>query len=248
MKHVEFLVEEDSAEALLKGILPKLLPAGVSFAIHPFQGKRDLLTKLPDRLRGYRQWLPPDWRLVVLVDEDRQDCCTLKQQLEKAAKEAGFTTKATAQHAGTFTILNRISIEELEAWFFGDVPALVALYPGVSPNLGSKEKYRDPDAIKGGTWEALERVLQQARYYPSGLPKIEVARAMGNKMVPARNTSRSFQVFCSGLVSLQPSRQNASQEYPSSRPSPVPRKSSGQSSPPTASAQGAFEFSDSPPI
>ena len=113
MKHVEFLVEEDSAEALLKGLLPKLLPAGVSFAIHPFQGKRDLLTKLPDRLRGYRQWLPADWRLVVLVDEDRQDCRALKQQLDKAATDAGFTTKATAQHAGSFTILNRISIEEL---------------------------------------------------------------------------------------------------------------------------------------
>ena len=247
MKHVEFLVEEDSVEALLKGLLPKLLPAGVSFAIHPFQGKRDLLTKLPDRLRGYRQWLPADWRLVVLVDEDRQDCRALKQQLDKAATDAGFTTKATAQHAGSFTILNRISIEELEAWFFGDVPALVALYPRVSPSLGSKEKYRDPDAIKGGTWEALERVLQQARYYPSGLPKIEVARAMGDKMVPVRNTSKSFQVFCSGLLSLQPPSQNAWQVHPIPRPGPVSRKNSGQPSPPTASAQGAFEFSEPPP-
>ena len=133
MKHVEFLVEEDSVEALLKGLLPKLLPAGVSFAIHPFQGKRDLLTKLPDRLRGYRQWLPADWRLIVLVDEDRQDCRALKQQLDKAATDAGFTTKATAQHAGSFTILalqvvvwvNSEQESAFQALLTGEIPVSV---------------------------------------------------------------------------------------------------------------------------
>jgi hypothetical protein len=92
-------------------------------------------------------------------------------------------------------VLNRLAIEELEAWFFGDVEALTTAYPGIPRTLGKKSKYRNPDAIGGGTWEALERVLQNAGYYPSGIPKIETARKISQYMNPDRNTSKSFQVF-----------------------------------------------------
>jgi hypothetical protein len=64
--HVEFLVEEPSAEAALSNIVPKIL-RDVTFRIHPFQGKQDLLSKLLPRLKGYRGWLPDDWKIVVLV-------------------------------------------------------------------------------------------------------------------------------------------------------------------------------------
>ena len=60
--HLEFLVEELSMEAFLRGLLPRILPQDRSFAIHPFQGKQDLLGKLEPRLRAYASWLPQDRR------------------------------------------------------------------------------------------------------------------------------------------------------------------------------------------
>ncbi len=55
--HLEFLVEEASAEAALNNIIPKILGEDISFLIHPYQGKDDLLDKLPKRLRGYKKWI-----------------------------------------------------------------------------------------------------------------------------------------------------------------------------------------------
>ncbi len=200
--HVVFLLEELSAQALLLELLPRLLPAGTSFEQVVFQGKKDLLAQLAKRLKAYKQWIPSDWRIVVLLDEDREDCRRLKAQMEEAARGAGFPTKTHPGAHGRFVVLNRIAVEEMEAWFFGDVPALVAAYPGVSPHLASRAAYRAPDAIQGGTWEALERELQRAGYHPGGLPKIETARTIAPHLEPARNTSTSFQHFCAGLAAL----------------------------------------------
>lgn len=199
--HLELLLEEPSSEAFLQGALSKLLPEGTTWNPIVFQGKSDLLKNLESRLKAYRKWLPADWRIVVLIDEDRADCLDLKARMEAAAKAAGMRTK-TAANGSKFAVLNRIAVEELEAWFFGDPAALVEAYPGVSPTLGAKAAYRSPDAIAGGTWEALERVLQRAGYYGGGLPKIEVAREMAKYVVAERNTSPSFQCFVAGLNAL----------------------------------------------
>lgn len=199
---VEFLVEEPSIEVALENLLPKLLSPNVETAIHNFHDKLNLLNKLPARLKGYSKWLPADWRIVVLVDEDRQDCMTLKSKLEDAASEANLITKSAAFDRQQFQVLNRIIIEELEAWFFGDVEALVKAYPRVPATLAEKREYRDSDAINGGTWEVLERVLQRAGYYPGGLPKIEVARNISQHMDPNRNHSKSFNHFVTGLQFL----------------------------------------------
>ena len=199
--HIEFFLEEPSSEAFLQGMLGKLLPTGATWSFIVFQGKHDLLANLEPRLKAYGKWISDDYKLVVLVDEDREDCQQLKARLEAAAKRAGLSTK-TNSHKGAFVVLNRIAVEELEAWFFGDPKALVAAYPGVPPTLAAKAPYRNPDSIAGGTWEALERVLQKAGYFGGGLPKIEVAREMAKHMDPARNTSTSFKHFMTGLAAL----------------------------------------------
>lgn len=195
--HVEFLLEEPSAEAALTAILPKILVDDVTFDFHVFEGKQDLLKKLPLRLKGYRRWIPNNWRIFVLIDEDRQDCQEVKARLERAAREAGFWTKSHPNSQGEFRVVNRLAVEELEAWFFGDVEALRNAYPRVSKTLHNRQKYRDPDAITGGTWEALERLLKG--YYPNFLPKGVVAQNVAPHMEPSRNRSRSFQVFVEGL-------------------------------------------------
>jgi hypothetical protein len=76
--HLEFLVEEASLESALTQLLPKILPSNVTSRIHAFRGKPDLLAKLPDRLKGYQAWLPPEWKIVVLIDKDRENCLELK--------------------------------------------------------------------------------------------------------------------------------------------------------------------------
>jgi hypothetical protein len=195
---VDFFVEEASMAAALEILVPKLR-ADFLFQIHEYAGIGDMLGKLPARLRGISKYIQPDQRVVVVRDEDRKDCRVLKRQIEAIARSAGLIPRGKS---GTFHVMTRIAVEELEAWFLGDIPALAAAYPGVPATLGSQRGFRDPDAVKGGTWEALERVLQSAGHFPSGLPKTQVARAMAERMEPARNTSRSFQVFRDGVLSL----------------------------------------------
>ena len=198
--HLEFLVEEASLESALTQILPKILPSTVTYKIHAFRGKTDLLAKLPNRLKGYQAWLPPDWKIVILIDEDREDCLKLKQQLEIMAISSGLITKSSCQKYKSFQVLNRIVVEELEAWFFGDVDAICQAYPKVSTNLANQQPYRDPDAIKGVTWEALERVLRKAGYHQGGLEKYKASSEISQYMNPESNRSKSFQVFCQGLL------------------------------------------------
>jgi hypothetical protein len=200
--HVEFLLEELSAEAALRNLLPAMLPIGATFVLHSFNGKPDLLRNLEDRLRAYRRWIPADWRIVVLVDEDRQDCRQLKARLERSAVKCGFSTKTSAARNGVFQVINRIAVEELESWFFGDPEALTVVYPRISARTLGKPKYRNPDTIGGGTAEALASLLKRAGYYAGGIPKIEVADCISKAMNPVRNRSQSFQVFREGLRTL----------------------------------------------
>ena len=197
--YLEFLLEEPSAEAVLRTILPKILSGNISYDFFVFKGKEHLLKNLPERLKTYRQWISDDWRIFVLIDEDRKDCHELKAKLEQAAHEAGFVTKSSAAENEDFQVVNRLAIEELEAWFFGDVEALHAAYPRVSQNLQYQERYRDPDAIQGGTYEALERLLIRQNYFRERIPKPTVAQNIAQHMEPSRNRSKNFQVFVEGL-------------------------------------------------
>lgn len=179
-------------EAALRLLLPRLLES-VSFNVHPHQGKQDLLKKLPNRLHGYSNWLPDDWRILVVVDRDDDDCHELKQRLENHAAAAGLTTR-TAARGGWYQLVNRLAIEELEAWYFGDWNAVMAAYPKAPAGIPKKAPYREPDAISQ-TWETFERVLRRAGYFQSGLRKREAARAVAAYWNPDVNTSHSFAVF-----------------------------------------------------
>jgi hypothetical protein len=199
--HVEFLLEEPSAEEALRLLLPRILSSASTFELRNLQGKGNLLKHLTSRLQGYANWNVADLRVVVLIDRDNTDCKNLKRQLDDTARAVGLPTKTSAS-GGAFVVLNRIAIEELEAWFFGDVDAIVAAYPKVPSTLGAQARYRDPDAIAGGTWEALERVLQSKGYHLGGLAKLKAARDIAQHMDPTRNRSKSFQVFKDGLAAL----------------------------------------------
>ncbi|WBI83507.1 hypothetical protein PALA35_05357 [Pseudomonas aeruginosa] len=193
------LVEEYSMEVALDSILPKVI-GDVEFQIVRFQCKDDLLKQLPRILKGYSAWMPDSWRIVVLVDRDDDDCIRLKQHLENVSAQAGLVSKTAAPQNGTFKVVNRIAVEELEAWFFGDWNAVRAAYPKVRSNVPKKAPYRNPDAILGGTWEAIERELKAAGYFKTGLRKVDFARQVAKEMQPEINTSRSFQVFLTAVT------------------------------------------------
>lgn len=198
-EHFEILVEEPSMEAFLREFLPRLLGDKASFEVYPYQCKDDLLNKLPARLNGYYRWLPETWRIVVIVDRDDDACAFLKERMEQMAATAGLRTRKSG--AGLpWQVANRIAIEELEAWYFGDWEAVRAVYPKVKETIPCVTQYRDPDAIAGGTWEAFERLMQKAGYFRNGLRKTEAARALGRHLEPAHNRSHSFQAFRDALL------------------------------------------------
>ncbi len=191
--HVEVMVEEPSMEAALRILLPRML-GEVTFNVYQHQSKAELLKRLPGRLRGYARSLPPSWRIVVVIDRDNDAADELRDRLDQIAREAGFG-------ADRPMVINQLAIEELEAWYFGDWAAVRRAYARV-PAISQQARFRHPDEIKGGTWEAFEQILQGAGYFLGGLRKIEAARAVAEHMEPARNRSPSFGALRDSLASL----------------------------------------------
>lgn len=199
---VDVLVEEESAKIVLEQILPAVIP-GVDHRVIAFRGRPDLLKKAPGRLQGYASLRKGfDQRVAVLVGRDRDDCRELKVRLEKMAIDAGLATLARPAIDGGAAVVTRIAIEELEAWFFGDVPALSAAFPGVPASLGSKAAFRNPDAINGGTAERLVRELNRAGHFADPAAKIAIARHIAPCLDVESTTSPSFIAFRDGLRRL----------------------------------------------
>lgn len=199
-------VEEPSMEETLNIVIPRIIGnRNVEFRIIDHGSKQKLLQNLPARLSGYARRIPhEDIRALVVIDRDDNDCKVLKDRLEKIAVKATLPTKSSPAADGRFRVVNRIVVEELEAWFFGDVPALCAAYTSVPKTLATRKGFRHSDAITGGTWEKLLLILQKAGYYTGSksLPKCEVSRKVAAYMDPGRNTSPSFRHFVTGLEDL----------------------------------------------
>lgn len=200
--HVEILVEEPSAVAMLEQLMPRLLREDETWRPVPHRGKDQLLIELPRRLKSYANRLrhDPNLRVVVLMDADR-DCRRAKALLEKIIADAGLVSKTAAPVGQPFKVITRLAVSELEAWFLGDRTAVAAAYPRIHVNhfkgvSGPCDEV--PDA-----WETLHRVLQKGGYYPGRYLKVEAAERIAAHLVPAQNQSPSFGYFCEGLAALR---------------------------------------------
>ena len=174
-----FLLEEPSMKYLLDEILPRILPENITFQTDPHKGKRDLELSIPRKLRGWNE--PGDIRFVILHDQDNKDCIELKRQLFEICQ------KNTDR-----PFLIRISCQELESWYFGDLNALAQAYQ--KPNLlqlSRQRKYRVPDAIPMPK-EVLRKKLPEHQ-------QISGAKNVAPFMVIERNSSVSFQQFVQGV-------------------------------------------------
>ncbi len=201
---VDFLVEEPSAKAALELLLPRLLPAGCDFRVRAFEGWQDLMSDLGAVLKGYHRRIlregETDLRVVVLLDGDGI-CARRKADLEAKAAAAGLLTKTTAGPDQVFHVLNRVAVQELEAWWLGDRDAIMAAYAGVKPHHFKGLDRNPDDPLKPN--DVLWTVLKQGRYFLSGKRKTQWALDIAPHLDPARNTSASFRYFCAGLGALR---------------------------------------------
>lgn len=175
MKKVVFLLEEESMEHLLRGVLPRIVPDGVEgddWVLIPHRGKSDLEQSIPRKLRAWRE---PGTRFFIIRDQDSANCVVVKERLRGIAKKA--------KRADTVV---RIACRELEAWYFGDLEALANEYSAPEMKaLKSKSGFREPDKI-GSPANELEKRLPE-------FGKTDAARRMGHRLsIDGTNTSSSF--------------------------------------------------------
>lgn len=117
-------------EAFLVALLPRFVASDIPWRPIGYGSKQQLLARLPQRLLGYARYDPAHRpKILVLVDRDDDDCAALKLALEAACRAAALSTKAVPNTDGRFDVVNRIVVEELEAWFFGDGAALQQGWP-----------------------------------------------------------------------------------------------------------------------
>jgi hypothetical protein len=178
MSEIVFFLEEPSAEALLQGLLPRILPQQWHFRCIVFEGKQDLEKQLIKKMNGYRV---PDAHFIVLRDKDSGDCRKIKEGLLKKCHEAGKTN-----------IIIRIVCHELESWYLGDLAA-VEIGFGITglTRHQAKNFYSNPDAFPSPS-KTLRKLVPQYQ-------KIGGSRAIGPHLDLNNFRSNSFKVFIEGI-------------------------------------------------
>jgi hypothetical protein len=194
------LVEGPSEAAFLRGWFPRLLPQhALSVVQHRGKGRlparpplrpdprrEGLLDQLPAKLRAYGRVLDPTTdRLLVFLDLDNDSCVDLKRRL--------LATLASCDPRPV--MLFRIAIEELEAFYLGDMAAVRRAFPQAK---SSRMKSYIQDSICG-TWELFQEVIKSPVE-----DKVEWAERMARYLGLEwkDNNSPSFQQFCRGLRQL----------------------------------------------
>lgn len=213
--HLEILVEGQSERTALEPLLTKILgPYNQphTWRIHKHRGigklpenstakpnPKDptLLHNLPSKLRAYSRSLQENEAVVVLLDLDSHpDCRAFKKSLTVLLNDCSPGLKS----------LFRIAIEELEAWYLGDITALLEVYPSVN-NAVLAGYIQDSQC---GTWEKLadavfvggHAALKKQGQMQCLKQKQIWARDIAPKMDIDNNISPSFQQFRDGLRNL----------------------------------------------
>lgn len=181
---LEILLEEPSMENFFKIILPKVLPEGyeldVNCFLHAHQGKTDLQKSLSTKVKAY-QYFPQKVQLVVVHDQDSNDCKVLKQ---------GLIDSIRAENVDQ-SYLVRIACRELENWYLGDMQAIEAVYPSFKAvKHQNRAKYRNPDNVFGA-FELKQMIDQFSKGYAS--------KNIPLHMNINKNNSTSFNHLINGL-------------------------------------------------
>ncbi len=159
--HFEILVEDQSGKKALNMLVPKIIDDEHTFRIHSYKGigripknlgdevdvnKRILLDRLPKLLRGYGNTFvgyPDDYPAAVILVCDLDDKCLKEFRQELFSILGGCNPKPETRFC--------VAIEEGEAWFLGDIPAIKAAYPHAKDSV--LNGYVNDSVC--GTWEYL---------------------------------------------------------------------------------------------
>ena len=179
-----FFLEEKSAEIMLDGILPHILPDRVEYKCVVFEGKQDLEKRLPKRLKGWQH--AGETKFIVLRDQDSADCHLIKQRLVEICQEAGRPET-----------LVRIACRELESFYLGDLAAVGQAFGKV--NLSKQQesrKFRNPDML-GNPVQELQKLIPDYQ-------KLSGSRKIASQMKIDNNKSESFNMLIKGIRNLLP--------------------------------------------
>jgi len=178
------LLEEPSAEEMLKAVCKRMLPVEIQTRYLVFEGKQDMDRQLEKKLK---HWNASGSVFLVLRDQDSSDCRIVKQNLKSKITAAGKIDKA----------IIRIACHELESFYLGDLAAVeqgMELH-GLSA-LQKKSKYREPDSLANAA--QMLKKLTGGRYQ-----KISGSRAIGKFLrLDGANKSQSFNVLLNGIKQL----------------------------------------------
>lgn len=214
--HFEILVEDQSGKKALDILVPRIIGSDHTFKVILYKGighipkgltaksepgKRILLDQLPRLLHGYGNAFagyPSDYRAAVILVCDLDDKClkAFRQELDSILNACD--PRPTTRFC--------IAIEEGEAWFLGDIPAIKAAYPKTKDAVLSE--YRN-DSICG-TWEVLAdavynggaSALAAKGWIAVGEQKSKWATTITPHMDVMNNSSPSFVRFRDKLLEL----------------------------------------------
>lgn len=184
-KELVFLLEEESAKAMLESLLPRILNPEIKVRLIPFEGKQDMEKQMTKRMRGY---VNPDARFIVLRDQDNAaECKIVKAKLAEHCHYAGRAAKS----------LVRIACKELETFYLADLNAVEQglLIDKLAKHQGAA-KFRDPDHLGSPSRELV--TLTGGRYQ-----KVSGSRAIGQFLDVANERSPSFKNLIRGIRRME---------------------------------------------
>lgn len=209
--HFEVLVEDQSGKVALDILVPKIIGDKHTFRVIPYKGmgripknmnsgtdanKRILSENLPKALAGYGKSLHGYGAVIVVCDLDDKCLKTFRNELI-----------ALLDNCNPFPETRFcIAIEEGEAWFLGDIPAIKQAYPKAKDVV--LNKYIN-DSICG-TWEKIadavykggsQKLLKQG-WHAVGSEKSVWAEKITPYMDVDNNKSPSFNYFLKILREL----------------------------------------------
>lgn len=214
--HFEILVEDQSGKRSLDILVPKIIGDEHTFNVHPYKGigripknlhgngdasKRILLEQLSRLLRGYGKTFanyPADYSAAVILVCDLDDKCLVAFRQELFAILNACNPKPETRFC--------IAIEESEAWFLGDIPAIRAAYP--KAKMAVLNAYEN-DAVCS-TWEHLANAvfpggaaaLVKRGWQAIGAEKSAWSERIAPHMDVKNNSSPSFCYFKGKLLEL----------------------------------------------
>ncbi len=180
MKELVFLLEEESAKALLESLLPRILDGRIVVRAIAFEGKQDLEGQLERKLRSYAN---PNARFVVLRDQDGGDCSVIKADLVEKCRRSGRLSSTRV----------RIACHELESFYLADLSAVeTALGITGLKRQQNRAKFRNPDRLCNPSKELT--TLTRGQYQ-----KVSGSRSFGNHLDPENPRSASFRNFIAAI-------------------------------------------------